>query len=67
MARAMDALKQFFVSGTAEGERSILENVFIMPAQMIDLLSIHQGNPRILVGNKGIGKIVVIDYIGMFF
>lgn len=67
MTRAMDALKRFFPSGTAEGERSILENVFIMPAQMIELLTIHQGNPRILVGNKGTGKTALIDYVGFLF
>ena len=52
----LDVLAPYFFSGTAEGEKRILKDVFIPPGQMAEVLNLPEGNPRILVGSKGIGK-----------
>jgi hypothetical protein len=52
----LDILAPYFFSGTAEGEKRILKDVFIPPGQMAEVLNLPEGNPRILVGSKGMGK-----------
>jgi len=52
----LNALAPYFFSGTAEGERRILKEIFIAPGQMAEVLNLPEGNPRILIGAKGMGK-----------
>ncbi|NTX16361.1 hypothetical protein HUA76_36885 [Myxococcus sp. CA056] len=56
----LDVLTPYFFSGTAEGELRILKDVFIQPAQMAEVLHVPMGNPRILVGTKGMGKSAIL-------
>jgi hypothetical protein len=62
MAR-LDALLKFFSTGTSEGDRTILRRAFIPSWQLADLLSCPSGSPRILVGNKGVGKTAVLEWV----
>jgi hypothetical protein len=56
----LDILTPYFFSGTAEGDQKILKDVFITPGQMAEVLNMPEGNPRILVGAKGIGKSAIL-------
>jgi len=51
-----------FPSGTAEGERSILEQVFVYVDEFADVMAPPTGNPYLLVGAKGSGKSAIIDF-----
>jgi hypothetical protein len=63
--RQLDALARYFPTGTSEGEQSILSDVFIVPAQLQDVLAIPEGSPRILVGHKGAGKTAIVDRLAL--
>lgn len=56
----LDAVLKYFPTGTAEGERKLLEHVFITPQQMETVMSTPAGSPRILVGTKGTGKSAIV-------
>lgn len=59
--KPLDALLQYVPTGTTEGERAILKEAFTMPEQMATILSGPAGSPRILVGNKGVGKTAILE------
>lgn len=59
----LDVLLKYFPTGTAEGERSVLEQAFIMPEQMADIISAPVGSPRLMVGSKGIGKSAILQQL----
>lgn len=50
-------------SGTAEGDRQFLGDTFVYPSQFSQLCSIEPGSLRVLVGNKGIGKSAIVEWI----
>lgn len=54
-------LLRYFPSGTAEGEKQILNEVFVSPYQLGEILSAPVGNPRILLGRKGVGKTAILE------
>lgn len=56
-------LKKYVRAGTAEGDRQFLADTFVSPSQFSDLCAIEPGSMRILVGNKGIGKSAVVEWI----
>lgn len=58
----LESLINWFPSGTAEGERSILERVFVYPNELKKVLSPRPGNPYLLVGRKGTGKSAIVDF-----
>lgn len=60
---ALDYLLKYVRTGTAEGDRSFLGEIFIAPTQFTQLCAIEPGGMRILVGNKGIGKSAVVEWI----
>lgn len=62
MAR-LDAVLRYFATGTAEGDRPFLDNVFVTSPQLVDVLSCPPGTPRILVGNKGVGKTALLEWL----
>ncbi len=62
MAR-LDAVTRYFATGTAEGDRPFLDNVFVSSPQLVDVLSWPAGTPRILVGNKGVGKTALLEWL----
>ncbi|WP_155887760.1 P-loop ATPase, Sll1717 family [Paucidesulfovibrio longus] len=59
----LTTLQQFFLSGTAEGDSQFLNRVFVPSEQLAELLSIPAGSPRLLIGNKGIGKTALLSYL----
>jgi len=59
----LDILWRFFPSGTTEGEQSILQDVFIYPDQMSEVMTFPSGNPCLLVGSKGVGKTAILQQI----
>ena len=61
---ALDHLLKYVRTGTAEGDRSFLSNIFIPPTQFDQLCAIEPGGMRVLVGNKGVGKSAVVELIG---
>lgn len=60
---ALDYLLKYVRTGTAEGDRSFLGEIFIAPTQFTQLCAIEPGGMRILVGNKGIGESAVVEWI----
>ena len=60
---ALDNLLKYVRTGTAEGDRPFLGEIFIAPTQFTQLCAIEPGGMRVLVGNKGIGKSAVVEWI----
>ena len=58
-----DQLIKYFPTGTAEGDRHFLDKAYISPNQLTNILSIPPGSPRVLVGNKGVGKTAILEWI----
>lgn len=63
----LDFLLKYVRTGTAEGDRSFLGDIFIAPNVFSDLCAIEPGGMRVLVGNKGIGKTAIIEWISKAF
>lgn len=59
----LDYLLKYVRTGTAEGDRPFLGEIFIAPSQFTQLCAIEPGGMRVLVGNKGIGKSAVVEWI----
>lgn len=59
----LDALLKYVRSGTAEGDRPFLSETFVSPSQFDQLCAIEPGSMRLLIGNKGIGKSAVVEWI----
>lgn len=59
----LDSLLKYVRTGTSEGDRPFLGEIFIPPTQFTQLCAIEAGGMRILVGNKGIGKSAVVEWI----
>ncbi|WP_394791119.1 P-loop ATPase, Sll1717 family [Rhodoferax sp.] len=60
---ALDYLMKYVRTGTSEGDRPFLREIFIAPNQFTQLCAIEPGGMRVLVGNKGIGKSAVVEWI----
>lgn len=60
---ALDHLLKYVRTGTAEGDRPFLGEIFIAPTQFTQLCAIEPGGMRVLVGNKGVGKSAVVEWI----
>ncbi|WP_155518293.1 P-loop ATPase, Sll1717 family [Ralstonia solanacearum] len=59
----LDFLLKYVRTGTAEGDRNFLDQIFITPNQFNQLCAIEPGGLRILTGNKGIGKSAIVEWI----
>jgi hypothetical protein len=59
----LDFLLKYVRSGTAEGDRPFLGDTFVSPSQFDQLCAIEPGSMRLLIGNKGIGKSAVVEWI----
>ncbi len=59
----MDTLKKYFPTGTTEGDRQLLDRIFIAPEQLPEVLAVPSGSPRLLVGNKGVGKTAILEWL----
>ncbi|GBQ79938.1 hypothetical protein AA14337_1579 [Acetobacter malorum DSM 14337] len=60
--KALRELKKWFPTGTAEGERAILEEAFIYIDEFDEVIEPPRGSPHLLIGRKGSGKTAVIDF-----
>lgn len=59
----LNFLLKYVRTGTAEGDRNFLDQIFITPSQFNQLCAIEPGGMRILTGNKGIGKSAIVEWI----
>ncbi|MCC7067622.1 MAG: hypothetical protein IT523_04130 [Burkholderiales bacterium] len=59
----LDYLLKYVRSGTAEGDRLFLGEAFVSPSQFDQLCAIEPGSMRLLIGNKGIGKSAIVEWI----
>lgn len=55
-------LENWFPSGTAEGERAILEQVFVYVDELKRVMAPKPGNPYLLIGRKGTGKSAIVEF-----
>ncbi|THG81137.1 hypothetical protein E5198_13040 [Pseudomonas sp. A-1] len=62
----MDALEYYVPTGTAEGEKLILEEAFVQTHEYADIIAPPIGSPRLLVGKKGSGKSAILDFTMRF-
>lgn len=53
---------EYFPTGTAEGDRKILDRVFVYVDEFSQVIAPPQGSPHLLVGMKGCGKTAVLDF-----
>lgn len=67
MSANLTELLKWFPSGTAEGERTILERVFVYVDQFEGLMAPPEGNPLLLIGSKGSGKSAILDFMMRIF
>jgi hypothetical protein len=58
----LEELRKWFPTGTAEGERGILDKVFVFIKEFNQVISPPPGSPYILVGSKGSGKSAILDF-----
>lgn len=58
----LESLKKYCPTGTAEGERAIRNEIFVQPARLSNLIVPPAGSPILLVGKKGTGKSLLIDF-----
>ena len=61
----LEALQYFTPTGTAEGERHILDQVFVEQEDFDRLVVPKPTSPIVLVGKKGSGKSAILDAIAM--
>lgn len=59
----LDYLLKYVRTGTAEGDRAFLGEIFIPPSQFANLCAIEPGGLRLLVGDKGLGKSALVEWI----
>lgn len=62
MSQSLEILENWFPSGTAEGERQILERVFVYVSELKRVLAPRPGNPYLLIGRKGTGKSAIVEF-----
>lgn len=60
--KGLTKLRDFCPTGTAEGEIGIREEVFVQFSSWTDLIVPLPFNPILLVGKKGSGKSILIDF-----
>lgn len=62
----MEALSYYVPTGTAEGERYILQEAFVQTHEYADIIAPPIGSPRLLIGKKGSGKSAILDFTMRF-
>lgn len=62
MENQLSHLLEFFPTGTAEGEKSILDRVFIYANEFQHVISPPRNSPHLLIGTKGSGKTAVLEF-----
>lgn len=62
MKNRLEHILEFFPTGTAEGERDILDRVFVYVDEFSKVIAPPKGSPNILVGSKGSGKTAVLNF-----
>lgn len=62
MEQNLAELISWFPSGTAEGEKPILDRVFVYVNEFASIMAPPIGNPYLLIGPKGSGKSAIIDF-----
>lgn len=59
----METLIKYFPTGTTEGDRQLLDRIYIATEQLPEVLTAPSGSPRLLVGNKGVGKTAILEWL----
>lgn len=59
----LDALLKYVRTGTTEGDKAFLRDVYVASEQLPSLVGIEPGGMRILVGNKGVGKSAIVELL----
>ncbi|WP_152973072.1 P-loop ATPase, Sll1717 family [Pseudomonas asplenii] len=62
----MRALHFYVPTGTAEGEKVILQEAFVQTHEYADIIAPPVGSPRLLIGKKGSGKSAILDFTQRF-
>ena len=60
--KLLEQLKKYCPTGTAEGERAIRNEIFVQASNLTNLIVPPVGSPLLLVGKKGTGKSILIDF-----
>lgn len=60
---SLEHLKRYFLTGTAEEDLPFLEQAFVSSEQLAEVAGIEPGAMRLIVGNKGIGKTALFEFL----
>ncbi len=60
---SLDYLKKYFLSGTAEEDLPFLQQAFVSSEQLGEIVNIQPGAMRLIVGNKGVGKTALFEFL----
>lgn len=60
---SLSYLKKYFLTGTAEEDLPFLEKAFVTSIQLSEIVGIQPGAMRLIVGNKGIGKTALFEFL----
>ena len=60
---SLSYLKKYFLTGTAEEDLPFLEKAFVTSNQLSEIVGIQPGAMRLIVGNKGIGKTALFEFL----
>lgn len=60
---SLSFLKRYFLTGTAEEDLPFLERAFVTNNQLSEIIGIEPGAMRLIVGNKGIGKTALFEFL----
>lgn len=60
---SINYLKKYFLTGTAEEDLPFLQRAFVSSSQLPEIVGIQPGAMRLIVGNKGIGKTALFEFL----
>ncbi|MBH2010958.1 MAG: hypothetical protein I8H71_14755 [Xanthomonadaceae bacterium] len=60
---SLSFLKRYFLTGTAEEDLPFLQQAFVSSNQLSEIVGIQSGAMRLIVGNKGIGKTALFEFL----
>jgi hypothetical protein len=59
----LEALGKYFQGGQSESEKSIMNDIFVVPKFIDDIIDFTLLNYKIIIGPKGSGKSLLVDYL----
>ena len=65
--KRLEALSYYFKGGQSESEKNIMNEIFVLPKYIKDITDFSLQNYKVVIGPKGSGKSLVIDYLNEYY